>query len=88
MSRNDGPIQRSDAEYALIVIHGLRRMVERTEMYQAFVLPRDITKGNADRSEVLQALAFTDAILTSLIHSDRVDKALHGKEIWHDRSGD
>lgn len=90
MSRNTGPIPRSDAEYALIVIHGLRRMIERTELYQGFVLPRDITRANADRSEVLQALAYMDAMLTSQIHGDRIDKALASREVWHEpnRSGD
>ena len=88
MSRNEGPIKRSEAEYALIVIHGFRRMVEHTSYYQSFVLPRDITRSNADRSEVLQALAYMDALLTSQINGERIDKALHCKETWHERAGD
>lgn len=91
MSRNDGPIQRSDIEYALILMGCFRNWLESRyggDSLLRQLLPRDVTKGYADRGEVLESLAFVTAILTSHLHNERIDKALHSKEVWHDRSSD
>lgn len=74
-------IEFSDAEYSLIVLQCFKRLASRTDYYQGFVQPRDITRSNPDRAQVVNALEYAIAVVTAQVGSERVSKALH-KSSW------
>jgi hypothetical protein len=46
----------TDAEYSVMVLLGLQRMVRRTDYATAWLTPRDIMRENVNQREVLEAL--------------------------------
>jgi len=60
----------TDQEYALLVLQGLKRMVQRGDWYQGYVIARDITASdNAEIGDVVAAISLAQDIIRETIKS-------------------
>jgi ribosome-binding protein aMBF1 (putative translation factor) len=80
-------VRFSDAEYSIIVLQGLKRMVRRSDYFTGYVVPRDVMRDSATASEVTDALQYAIEKIRVQLHmsSEELAKKLKYEDITYDK---